>query len=129
MTPTDAEHVLRLRLDLTEARYSKTTVATWAGSLAQVPQADVMRAMRAIVATGDREISPASIHGWLRDETRRETMTASGTPPARDTGCHCQPPQHGLSYGSICEMHRRTGLDAIATIRAQRARQLIGGPA
>lgn len=120
MTEHEVIDLLQQRRLLARIDYNANTVSAWTESLSDLASADAHRALKAILARGDNDISVPKLRAELRDEKRRHAMDEAGAPPPRDSGCHCQKPQPGLIHGSICDMHRRIGLDAIATIRAQR---------
>jgi hypothetical protein len=76
MNLPEANALLRLRLDLTEQRYSNDTAASWAEAMHDISGSAAKSAILALARDGSRDISPASIHTWLREQRnarKRET--------------------------------------------------------
>lgn len=125
MTEHEIIDLLQERRSLARIDYNAGIVASWTEALCDVDATAAMRALKAMIARGETDISVPKLRGEMRALKRADEGVTP--PPPRDTGCHCQPPQHGLPGGAICEMHRQTGLEAIARIRAQRTGRLTGG--
>jgi hypothetical protein len=124
VTEHEVIDLLQHRRMLARIDYNAGIVSAWTEALSDVDPVHAMDALKAMVHRSETDISVPKIRAEIRNIKRGQD---GPTPPApRDTGCACQPPQHGLPNGSICEMHRQRGLDAIARIRNERTGRLKG---
>lgn len=111
MNADDVTRVLKLRSQLVRNPYGADTVAAWAESLADVAEHDAICAVRALAAEGVASIAIPEIRQWLRLEQRRRDSLEQAKPTRFDCAC---------TGTTLCDTHRRIGLDNIARIRQQR---------
>lgn len=94
------------------------TTAEWIRQLGPVDAHKADLALDRIIQAGE----PGPSIARIISETKPAMPV--GPPPTmpvgRDPGCECRSPEPDHIYGLLCDMHRRTGIDAIAQIRAQR---------
>lgn len=117
MNTQEITRLLQKRAQLTRVGYVTDTVNAWTQALGEIAYPDAERALLALIDAGETSITVPGIRGHLRKSTPPPPPTPS---PPRDPGCSCQSPCPEFPLGHLCDMHRRIGLDAIATIRAQR---------
>lgn len=121
MTPDATRNLLLRRRELTGETFNDQTVSSWHKLLEHIDYPDAVNALTQ-AATQHERINARHLHEHLPSTSRPPTPS-----PTRDQGCDCRGAEPGLPQGRICEMHRRTGLDAIARIRAQRTARPTGG--
>jgi hypothetical protein len=113
---TEAARLLQKRAQLTRVGYVTDTVNAWTQALSDITYPEAETALLALTEAGETNITVPAIRTHFR-----KTHTPPPTPsPSRDIGCQCRPSAPGQPHGSICDMHRSIGIDAIARIRAQK---------